>query len=290
MKDVVNFTYSYSSDRNFDIEFNKISRPLMSWPDEIVNTLENIRSITDKPLFLCLSGGIDGEVIARTCIKHNFKFEVISLRHTQGTNDHDVNYAIDFCKTYNIKHHIIDFDIHNFIINEIPKYIEQGYVSWRTFRFQQIYLFELAEAMGGTAVLGGGEQTYFTVDNEICLNFKDDFFMCLEWLRRNNKIHFPFFHMQNPEIFASYMKIDIIDNMLKDPSNFVDVPPNVSYEKMEAYSKYFPDMPRREKYDGFEKIKGSDFARTFIKPRKKSQEKLKEKNIPINLIKQQLGI
>lgn len=291
MIDIVNFTYSYTdSDRNFDIKFKPVTRPLMPWVDEISNTLKTIRASTDKPLFLCLSGGIDGELIARACLQNNIYFEVITLRHIKGTNAQDISYAIDFCKKYNLKHHIIDFDIEKFIIEEIPQYISQGYVSWRPFRFQQIRLFEIAESMGGVALLGGGDQQYATIDGTICVNFKDDFFMCLEWLRRNNKTHFPYVFMQNPEIFAAYMQIDLINFLLNDPSFFVSVKYNIVLEKITVYHRYFPDMPRRRKLTGFESFPETALFKNYVFKREQDMGGLRELEIPVSTMKQQLGI
>lgn len=287
----VNFTYILNSDDTFEINFNHISRPLLSWKDELAQTARNIRSLTDKPLFVCLSGGIDGEVAARTFLQEGIKFTALSLRHIAGTNDHDVSYAKKFCNFYNVPHLVVDFDISDFITNKIPKYIEQGYRSWRTFRFQQIYLFEIAETLGGTAVLGGGEQVYKTVDDEICLSFKSDFFMCLEWLKNNNKLHFPFFHMQNPELYAAYLNDKLIKFFHDDPSYFINVWGNdTSYDKMFVYHSNWPEMKRRKKFNGFENLKTSDFTINVVHKRRKEIGDAVLKEVPVSLIRKQLGI
>jgi len=287
----VNFTYLLNQDGTFKINFNPISRPLLDWKSELIQTAKNIRALTDKPLFLCLSGGIDGEVAARSFIKAGIEFTALTLRHNAGTNEHDIVYAREFCKAYNIPHKIVDFDISFFIRNNIPFYIEQGYRSWRTFRFQQIYLFELAESLGGTTVLGGGEQTYITKNNEICINFKSDFFMCVEWLKNNKKLHFPFFHMQNSELYASYLNDKLIQYMHKDPSYFVNVWGNdTSYDKMFVYHKNWPEMKRRKKFNGFENLKTADFTINYVHPRRKELGDPVSQYIPVSLIREQLGI
>jgi hypothetical protein len=291
MNNIVNFfNYSYNDDGTFDLKFTPISRPLLSFKEEVGETAKKIGQSTDNPIVLCMSGGIDGEIVARAFIENKIEFTVLSLRHIDGANDHDITFAIDFCKTNNITQKIVEFDFKNFIITKIPDYIDQGYVTWRAFRCQQLYLFELVEEMGATAVLGGGPSPFFTIDDEICLNFKSDEFMCLEWLRKNNKTHFPYFFWHNPEIMASYFKEDLINFMLSDPSYFVNVWLNTSYEKMTVYHKYWTDMPRRRKFDGFENIRGTDWARINIDPLRKSVGELKEKYIPISTIRSQLGI
>ncbi len=289
--DNVNFTYTLNSDHTFEMSFNPIRRPLQDWKTELALTAKNIRNLTDKPIFICLSGGIDGEVIARTFLQEGIEFTALTLRHTAGTNEHDVSYSMKFCEFYNVPHKIVDFDLEDFITNKIPKYIEQGYCTWRTFRYQQIYLFELAESLGGTAILGGGEQVYRTIDNEICLSFKSDFFMCLEWLKNNNKFHFPFFHMQNPELFASYLDDKLIKFMHSDPSYFINTWDNdASYDKMFVYHRNWPKMKRRKKFNGLENLKNNEPLFNLIQNRKQELGEPVLQNIPVSVIRKQLGI
>lgn len=290
MQNIVNFEHSYTNEEPFDIKFRPISRPLLDWKQEVYETAKKIRSLTDRPLLLCMSGGIDSEVAARAFIENNIEFTALSLRHIQGTNNHDVDWAIKFCQDRNIKHIIVDFDINDFVINKIPKYIEQGYVTWRTFRFQQIYLFELAESLGYTAVLGGGPSPFFTVDGKICLNFKIDEFMCLDWLKNNNQQHFPYFFWQNSEIMAAYFNQGLIKFLLTDPEYFVSVWQKVSPEKATVYHKYWPDMGRRVKYDGFENLVGTDLVTHHIEPRRRELGEPLYRNVPVELIKSQFGI
>ncbi len=290
MKDIVNFDYLYTDDGSFDIKFKPVTRELLDWKQEVYETAKRIRSLTDKPLLLCMSGGVDSEIVARAFLENNIEFTALSLRHTKGTNAHDVNWAIKFCNERNVNHISFDFDFEDFVINKIPKYIEQGYRTWRTFRFQQLFLFELAESMGYTAVLGGGPSPFFTKNGDICLNFKIDEFMCLDWLKNNNQKHFPYFFWQNSEIMAAYFNQGLIKFLLSDPAYFVSVWPTTSPEKATVYHKYWPDMPRRLKYDGFEKITGTELALKYIVPRRVELGEPRDKNVPVNLIKQQFGI
>ncbi len=144
--------------------------------------------------------------------------------------------------------------------------------------------------MGYTAVLGGGPSPFFTKNGDICLNFKIDEFMCLDWLKNNNQKHFPYFFWQNSEIMAAYFNQGLIKFLLSDPAYFVSVWPTTSPEKATVYHKYWPDMPRRLKYDGFEKITGTELALKYIVPRRVELGEPRDKNVPVNLIKQQFGI
>lgn len=292
MNDVVNFDYFFDDAGNFDLKFKPVSRPMLEWNEEVSETTKRIAQLTDRPIYLCMSGGIDSEIIAREFLKNNIKFKGITLRHIKGTNLHDVNYAINFCKEYNVELEVFPFDFEDFVINKIPQQIEQGYNSWRTFRHQQIFLLDLIERKGGTAVMGGGQSPFFTIDNEINWNWKSDEFMCLDWLKRNNAVHFPYFYWQNSELFGSYFNQGLIAHLLADPDYFLNHNSynNVSVEKMLVCHKYWPDMVRRRKYDGFENVTGKPISLDYIVPRRLAMGELKEKSIPVSEIKRQLGI
>jgi hypothetical protein len=116
--------------------------------------------------------------------------------------------------------------------------------------------------------------------------------MCLDWLKRNDALHFPYFYWQNPEIFASYFTQGLIAYLLTDPSYFLNhnLYNNASVEKMLVCHKYWPDMVRRRKYDGFENITGKPLSLNHIVPRRKAMGELKELSLTVTEIKKQLGI
>jgi hypothetical protein len=291
MQDVVNFDYTFDDTGNFNLQFNPVSRPVLEWNQEVSETTKKIANLTDKPIYLCMSGGIDSEIIAREFLKNKIPFKALTLRHIKGTNDHDINYAVDFCKSAGVELEVYPFDFEDFVINKIPQYISQGYKSWRTFRFQQLFLFDLIESKGGTAVLGGGQSPFFTENRVINWNWKSDELICLDWLKKNDKLHFPYFYWQNPEIFAAYFNQGLISYLLTDPDYFLNhhAYSNVSVEKMLVCHKYWPDMVRRRKYDGFEMLPGTPIV-DHITRRRKVMGELTEKSIPVSEIKKQLRI
>jgi hypothetical protein len=284
---ITNFVYSDLADQ-FTIQFMPVTRPLNSWPNEIAHTAREIAASTDRPLILCYSGGIDSEVIAKTFVADNIKFTALSMRHSSGTNDHDICWAVEFCKKHNVEHKIIDFDIEDFFNVKMQDYIDRGYRTWRPWRLFQLFLLETVESLGGCAVMGAGIQSFDTVAGEICIKYPPEHAMCLDWCKNNNSVHFPYFYQHNPEVFAAYMKIDLIETMLSNPNYFVNVPYNMSLEKIIVYRSLWQDMPRRSKFDGFENVQPLRTA--AIKRYKQQLPNLGEIAIPVKTIKQQLGI
>ena len=284
----VNFTYSYQNLPNtkiedrFELNFKPISRPVGAWENELVETARAIRANTDRPLFLCLSGGIDSEVMAHAFMNAGIPFTGLTLRHVGRTNTHDVNYASAFCEKYKIKQIFADIDIFSYH----EKYVEQ-YRATNIFRYLQLYIMDLVESLGGTAVLGGGEQIYYNVDGNINIKYDPSFLCSLDWCKNNDTFHVPYFHMFNPELLASYMQIDMVDFLLQRPEYYTSHHV-MSIEKILIYHRYFPEMERRSKYNGFENI---------LNWRSSIERRLKEKNpdlepmfIPVSKIRTQLGI
>jgi hypothetical protein len=290
----LNYTYTLKYDpitmieTEFNLKFNPISRPLLSWRDEVFNTARNIGQLADKPIGLWLSGGIDSEVIARTFLELGINFTAISFRHSEGTNDHDLNWARKFCLKNKIEHTILNFDVDYFFNTKIQEYINMGIRSPRVWRYFQLFMIETSEKMGKCGVLGSGEQLYKTIDGKICLQYKSDLTIIPQWCEKNNVLHFPYFYQQNSEVFASYIKTDLIDCLLSCPDNFVNVLPNGSLEKMMVIHRYWPEIERRRKFDGFEQI---------LELKNKTNNLLKEQfndikilRMPISDVKEQLNL
>lgn len=287
---IINFDYNsvdYEHVNDFSMTFCPVTRNVGTWRDEMKNTVINIANSTNKPIVLCFSGGIDSEVIAREMIANKIDFSVLTIRQKDNVNEYDISWAINFCQTYKVKQNFIEFDPEDFFFNQVPEYRKQGYIARRPWRYFHIHLVELVEAMGGTAIIGSGEQIYKTVNNEICAGYSSEYVLCAEWCKRHDILHYPYFHLQNPELLAAYMKTDLVDLLLSNPDNFKSVKFNTSLEKILVSHRYYPDMIRRDKYDGFEQTPA---YKEFIKQNWLAYPNFIDYNIPVSKIKKELGI
>jgi hypothetical protein len=278
------FDYSYP----FSIKFKTISRLPKSWDEEVVETARYIKSKTPKPIIIALSGGIDSEVVCRAFLKAGIDFTVVTVKYKDNLNSHDIEYAERFCKKFNIKQTYIDMDPFDFYENGIQKYINEGYKSTNLFRYLQLFLLEIIDNMGGCAILGGGEQIYYDIDNIVQIEHPESLLVSLEWTQNKNSIHFPYFFQTTPELTAAYLNHELIKLLTADPKYYkCEWWPGYSAEKTILYHSVFTDMERRRKFNGFENIN---------KFRNTKQTLLKEKfpvNLvytPISLLRTQLGI
>lgn len=262
---ITNYDYSYENIpdttvyQRFKITYKPVSRPLQNWRQECVQTARNIATAAaGKPIMLGLSGGIDSEVMARAFMEAGIEFQGVSLRYSDplgGFNNHDIKFAQEFCEANDIKHRTVNIDVDMFFDVKAPEFINQGYRAVNVFRYTQLIILELAAKSNNVAVMAGGEQLYGAQDNVIYLRSSPDFSVPIQWCYDHDQLHFPYFFRQNSEVFAAYMKDPLVDVLLANPQYYVNPVPHHSLEKMLVYHAHYPEMSRRKKFNGFERIR-----------------------------------
>jgi hypothetical protein len=278
------FEYEYKFNK-LNMRFNSLTREVGTFYDELLNTARFIRSSTDKPIMVCLSGGIDSELICRAFLKAGIEFSVVTARHKNRTNDFDIQHARNFCKEFNIPMRVVELDTEDYFVNRIEQHIANGYKSVNIYRYFQLFMMETIESLGGCAVIGSGEQLYYTVDNKICIKYDAGILVPLEWCKNNNLHHFPIFFQSNPEIMYAYQKHPLIEYLLKDQKYFMRLDARYSAEKTLVYHHFFPDMPHRAKYNGYEFI--AQFRHTIQNSLETRFPEIKYEYYPVSSIQEQ---
>jgi tRNA(Ile)-lysidine synthase TilS/MesJ len=96
----------------FTINYNKkISKPLPSYKDALLNNAKIMREMYNAPFDVCLSGGIDSVVVVRTFKELKIKHNTVIFRLENNHNYRDVQSAVELCTQLNISYKIIDFNI-----------------------------------------------------------------------------------------------------------------------------------------------------------------------------------
>lgn len=256
---MIAFDYSYqnipntSIDERFKIKFKPVSRPLKTWKEELLLSAKTIVQSTNKPIYVTMSGGIDSEQVARILMELNIDFKVLTVRHKQNTNSYDIRYAIQFCNSHNIEQVFVELDTQYFFTQGIEKYIDQGFRSTNLYHYLQLFMIEKLEDLGGFGIGGAGEQVYFTNNGETFLKINPHYTLAMDFIKKNKLQHNFWLNLSSPEIYASYLKLDIVDFLLQQPEYFVDHH-HASIEKIMIYHQHWPEMQKRNKYTGFESI------------------------------------
>jgi Asparagine synthase len=91
-----------------------------SFHDETINAALALANKSTKPLLVCLSGGIDSQVICLALKEAKIPFTAFTMRwldnDSQVINNDDVNYAVHFCKMHNISHLLHDACLETFLL------------------------------------------------------------------------------------------------------------------------------------------------------------------------------
>lgn len=231
--------------------------------DAAARDIASEASRRNKPIWVCFSGGIDSEMVCESLYRQGIHFRVLTIEHTAGTNRHDIQYAKKWCAAHRVEQKIVPLDMAEFIRTEIDAYVRDGYVANYPFRYLQLRLLETVEEMGGYAVLGGGEQIFEMMDTAAgptaILQFQTGYAAPLEWCRRMQCSHEPYFFFRTPEVVLAYDQHPLVARALEYPETFRH-PVNGYLLKRLVYHSVWPKLETRHKYDGFEHVRG--IART----------------------------
>ena len=243
-----------------EVFFHHTTRPVQTWKNELGRAAESIAQSTSRPLWLALSGGIDSEVMAQSFFAMKIPFQPFSIRHCDNGNLHDIEWAIKWCKAKGLELKILEIDFLNFLKEDIPDMeAQEEFSGLRVFRHFQLWILKKIEALGGLAVLGGGEQLYRVAarvppaEAQCLLEISRDILASLELTRQLGQPHTPYFHMSTPELIAAYQEIAVVRDCLTQPQLFLNRKNSMVFKRF-VYHSEFPEMEQRQKYNGFEKI------------------------------------
>jgi hypothetical protein len=241
----------------FWVKFSRCKSEPAPWDQEIRKAAIGLANASTKPIWICLSGGIDSEAVCELFSELKIPFNVLTLAFEGDANGHDIKYAREWCSRKRVNQKIVPFNIERFA-ETIPERLNNGYLADHLFRYYQIHLLELVEEMGGFAILGGGEQLYELngdppAFNNVALNFDVGFCMTLEWCKRNHTRHEPYFYLSRPEIVLSWLRIPLVEFCLNNPDVLVH-PQNKYVLKVMAMRMFFRQQVWRPKYNGFENV------------------------------------
>lgn len=244
--------------------FSRCSRMPLPWIEELELAAKCLAQSTNKPIWICSSGGIDSETVCEIFLRLNLPFQVLTIEFPDGKNAHDILHAKEWCSRHDVRQEIYPLDIFDFVKNEVEQYIADGYVAGELFRYLMVKEVAIVEEMGGFAVLAGGEQLYHVDASKRTLSAADPYLLVdisyttpLEWCRRNKVRHEPYFYFSTPEIMLAWMRIPLVDFVLKNP-DYLRHPTNRHALKNSVIRYHFPQQQWRNKYTGFEQVLSLD--------------------------------
>ncbi len=280
--------------KSFSVRFNACTREPLPWREEVYAAARAIHLKAKKPIWVCSSGGIDSEVACRAFYDQDIPFSVLTLEHREGTNAHDIRFAVKWCEERGVSQKIVPIDMERFLTEDIEKYAER-YIAIHPFRYFQLKLLEIVEEMGGFAVLCSGEQIYHSdmskkvlTRSDMVISVSNGTAMPLAWCTQHKTEHEPYFHFATPELCLSYIRQPLISFALDNPEYVFRHPVNTYALKRMAYLSAWPDMEGRFKYHGYERLKEGLFQHAYDTLHKKFADRFVRVDIPVDEFERQL--
>jgi len=245
------FNRRESKDDQFWITYPRCARPVHDWRTECVIAAQEIgRVYQGRELFLCLSGGIDSEVMVRSFAACGIPFRTIITRYNNDINIQDIAWAVIYCEGNAIPYEFYNLDVVDFWESgEMYVYADVA----QCISPQMANLLKIMDHIhgrGGVPVVGCGEIMIACENSTWFVHGSEQYYSLYQYLMRRGKPGAPRFFQWNPEIMYSYLISPQLNRFLARPGtgtvNSLALKPHI-------YGTYWPLSPR-PKYTGYEKI------------------------------------
>lgn len=253
--DSLNWNLNLSADKIESINPDKI----WDYSVESVKILQ--KELGEKPA-LCLSGGIDSQVMVDCFIRADAIFDVVIMRFPENLNLHDIKTAIEFCDSRQLKYKFIDVDVISFLNRELLTFAGKYDVSSPQFA-THFKMFEILQQQGYSSAVCGGNTLVNSSNGWTCPTTKEQ----NDW--RDYSIRSKFYVMGD---FLSYfwkfsllLSCNLEKSFIADTKNLGVLSSLNNYDDMllEKYkiktagyrSAGFDIIPQETKLTGFERVK-----------------------------------
>lgn len=244
----------------FKIWYSPCSRTPAQWVEEIKSSAISLSQTVKKDIWICMSGGIDSEIVAKTFADLHIPFRALIAKFNDDLNEHDIIYSQRWCQYHNIEYKLIDFNIIDFLDTGYKEYLNNNLVSNNVFRYFSIELLKKIENMNGFGILGGKsiglsllQASAKNLDFSVYDSYDIGSLAPLEWCRQNNLNHCVFFYQTSPEIHQAYLNDPINQLLIQHPYILRAASSNIVAKTLMMRS-HFPFSVARPKFHGFEKI------------------------------------
>lgn len=247
-------TGGYVPGGTFLVRMGECTRTPGTALEEAIKAARTIASQATRPLWLCLSGGVDSEAMAYAFLKAKVPFKAAIMRFKKDLNWFDIRHAVDYCKENQIQYEFFDLDIDEFFHS--GKHIEYAHL-YRCISPQLATHLELLKRIDGCPILSWNVTSlHLTDEGRVWIVLPRDLYFCYErFFRCNRREGIPFFFLYSPELAFSFLRQPMMQDILFQRGSmkgrFVDYP-----VKCQAYRDGgFPVQNREDKFTGFEEVK-----------------------------------
>jgi len=238
--------YETGSVMYFDFTNCKLTQQTVKKTSELF--IQKIIKNYPPPYTLLLSGGIDSQAMLQCWINANAPFKAITIKFENDLNMHDIGNVEIYAKDLNVKVEYIDFNIINFLENNLNDYVTRYNCASPQICAHMAWVDLIKE---GTVLLSGSppflNRVEFTIDLLPFYTFID--------INKSNCI--PYFFLEDLDTCSAFLSLQ--KNFWKDsnPNNeFRGQGFHFYSKKCELYTQAnFKIYPQYNKFSGFEQVK-----------------------------------
>ncbi|MBK9294001.1 MAG: hypothetical protein IPM57_06080 [Oligoflexia bacterium] len=240
--EIFSYFWNFSEEDYIKSNLNKID-----FRNECVRVARKIYKKYGDCIWLCLSGGVDSEIVVRSFIESKLPFKVAILRFNADLNIHDISWAVSFCEANNIEYKLFNLNVCKYFINKYSKYSKElgfDFLSPTSF-----WLIQKINKLGGVAVSGAGEPSVTVKHRQLCIvdDVRD---YGLDILCKKRKLRYISFYRWDKKLFKSFYS-DSVTNIYFENHSKGKIS-LFGYKKL-LYGKYFAPKGR-VKLHGYEKL------------------------------------
>ena len=185
----------------WNVEIDPPSRTVKSYFEETVIAAEMIWAQRQGPLYICYSGGLDSEYVLSVFRHLGMRVTPVIMR--TAYNNHETQYAFDYCKNRKIKPLVIDLDYDNFVnsgkLLEIATEMECA-------AYQIPCNMWLTSQLDGTVITGNDPPHMKKKDDGLWyLDEEEIIHSQFNYFKKHNIYGTPFFLSYTPELMLSFL-------------------------------------------------------------------------------------
>lgn len=183
---------------------------------------------------LALSGGIDSEVTAETFYELDIPFRAVIQRLFKGANDHDIVYAVKYCKDRGIPFKVVDLSLDKLTKETIPEAVKHGQFTHSYSQIALTNLFNYIDRNQDIIIFSGHNPDFH---REIGIGWWEDSPNIIKYAKA---LHYKFFTFTSLEPIFCHYAANFDGDQPGDKNN------DFLYEA-------YPQLTRRIKMTGWEK-------------------------------------
>ena len=243
-----------TSTDKFNIVFQPSTSKVNSFGEELIiaakSTIETFPNIRPTIMF---SGGADSELVLRTYLSIGVNPRVCIVRYENDYNLYDVSYAITVCSMLDVEFEIIDFNLQKFYENDAERISEIAQID----RPRALVYCKFLEMIEDLPVMGEGDPYWVRLDNDYSrkgnwvYRESETFIGWYKYAMHLNKPSVPQFFKWTPELVLAHTKLSWFKTLVND--GYIGKL-GTNSTKLIGYREVYPDMIKRIKKTGFEKI------------------------------------